>query len=163
MDLRSHDFSTMGIATGTTVPDDLQSCTIDIPANLATGSRELQVIAYGIASDPVAVQVAADPCLLLERKAAALQDEINNDEELLNAPDTLPWQRAQLEQDLKRLRPESARGGSGGGVSTSQPQTLRLPMDGRPPAIGRWGDQRRDHPKPVVLVVCVDCRPENIF
>lgn len=52
MDLRSHDFSTIGIATGTTVPDDLQSCAIDIPANLATGSRELQVIAYGIASDP---------------------------------------------------------------------------------------------------------------
>jgi hypothetical protein len=51
--LRSYNFSTMGIGTGTVVPDDLQSCTIDIPGELTTGSWNLQVIANGIASDPV--------------------------------------------------------------------------------------------------------------
>ena len=57
--LRSHNFSTMGVATGTTVPADLKSCTIDIPSNLAAGDWNLVVIANGIASDPIPVQIAA--------------------------------------------------------------------------------------------------------
>jgi hypothetical protein len=59
--LRSYDFSTMGVATGSTV----QSCTIDIPANLATGAWNLVVIANGIASDPVAITIAAQDCFFI--------------------------------------------------------------------------------------------------
>ena len=62
---RSYDFNTMGIATGTAVPDDLQSCTIDIPGTLATGTWNLAVIANGIASDPVPVQIAAQDCYFI--------------------------------------------------------------------------------------------------
>jgi hypothetical protein len=57
--LRSYNFSTMGVATGTTVPNDLESCTIDIPSNLAAGDWNLVVIANGIASDPIPVQIGA--------------------------------------------------------------------------------------------------------
>ncbi len=63
--LRSYNFSSMGVATGTTVPDDLQSCTIDIPSNLATGNWNLVVIANGIPSDPVAIQIAAQDCFFI--------------------------------------------------------------------------------------------------
>jgi hypothetical protein len=63
--LRSYDFSTMGIATGTTVPGDLESCTIDIPDGLATGAWNLQVIANGIASDPISIEIAAQDCYFI--------------------------------------------------------------------------------------------------
>jgi hypothetical protein len=63
--LRSYNFSTMGVATGTTVPDDLQSCTIDIPSNLATGNWNLVVIANGIPSSSVPVQIAAQDCFFI--------------------------------------------------------------------------------------------------
>jgi len=56
--LRSHKFSTLGVATGTRVPHDLQSCTIDIPANLATGYWHLHVIANGIASEGLEVLIS---------------------------------------------------------------------------------------------------------
>ncbi len=56
---RSHDFSTMGVATGTTV----QSCAIDIPSDLPTGYWNLVVIANGIASEPpVSVNLRIYPC-----------------------------------------------------------------------------------------------------
>jgi hypothetical protein len=55
---RSHDFSMMGVATGTTV----QSCTIDIPSDLAPGNWNLAVIANGIASEPVSVDLKIYPC-----------------------------------------------------------------------------------------------------
>jgi galactose oxidase-like protein len=55
--VRSHDFSTMKVATGTAVPHDLHSCRIDIPSYLATGHWNLEVIANGIPSDPVAVHI----------------------------------------------------------------------------------------------------------
>jgi hypothetical protein len=61
--LRSHDFSTMGIATGTRVPHDLQSCTIDIPSTTPTGHWELVVIANGIPSRSHRVHIAAHPQL----------------------------------------------------------------------------------------------------
>jgi hypothetical protein len=55
----SHDFSTMGVATGATV----QSCTIDIPSGLAPGEWNLVVIANGIASEPpVSVNLKTYPC-----------------------------------------------------------------------------------------------------
>ncbi len=49
--LRSHDFSTMGVATGTHAPADLHSCIIDIPSSLPLGHWDLAVIANGIASE----------------------------------------------------------------------------------------------------------------
>lgn len=63
--VRSYNFSSLGVATGTTVPDDVQTCTIDIPANLDTGNWNLVVIANGIASDPVGVQVIAQDCFFI--------------------------------------------------------------------------------------------------
>ncbi len=56
--VRSHDFSTMGVATGREVPDDLQSCRIDIPAAMPLGEWHLEVVANGIASEPVHVRIA---------------------------------------------------------------------------------------------------------
>jgi hypothetical protein len=56
--VRSHDFSTMGVATGSHVPHDLHSCKIDIPAGLPLGEWNLVVIANGIASEPVKVHIA---------------------------------------------------------------------------------------------------------
>jgi len=55
--VRSYDFSTLGVATGTAVPHDLHSCRVDIPSYLAVGHWNLVVIANGIPSDPVAVHI----------------------------------------------------------------------------------------------------------
>jgi len=55
--VRSYDFSTLGVATGTAAPHDLHSCRIDIPSYLAVGHWNLVVIANGIPSDPVAVHI----------------------------------------------------------------------------------------------------------
>jgi hypothetical protein len=63
--LRSYNFSSMGVATGTTVPDDVQTCTIDIPSNLATGAWNLVVIANGIPSSSISVQIAAQDCFFI--------------------------------------------------------------------------------------------------
>jgi len=56
--VRSHDFSTMGVATGNEAPRDLHSCMIDIPPGLPLGDWRLVVIANGIASDPIEVRIA---------------------------------------------------------------------------------------------------------
>lgn len=58
--LRSHDFSSMGVAAGTA-----QSCSIDIPAGLAAGDWNLVVIANGIASQPVPVQCTGQDCYFI--------------------------------------------------------------------------------------------------
>jgi hypothetical protein len=55
--LHSHHFSTMGIATGRQLPQDRKSCVIDIPATLAVGKWKLVVIANGIPSEPVWVEI----------------------------------------------------------------------------------------------------------
>ena len=75
--LRSYNFSTMGIATGTSVPADLQSCAIDIPSNLPVGNWDLQVIANGIASDNVLVQVAAQDCFFVLENSTFSVGEID--------------------------------------------------------------------------------------
>ena len=54
---RSHHFSTMGIATGRRNPQDRQSCTIDVPAAAPHGHYKLHVIANGIASEHVTVEI----------------------------------------------------------------------------------------------------------
>ena len=76
--LRSYDFSTMGIFTGTATPGDLQSCTIDLPGNLATGSWNLTVIANGIASDPVTVQIAAQDAFFILESSTFSVGEIDS-------------------------------------------------------------------------------------
>ena len=50
---RTHDHSTMGIATGNTIV----STTMDIPANMETGPTRINVIANGIPSPPRMVTV----------------------------------------------------------------------------------------------------------
>lgn len=57
--VRTHDFSTMGVATGRHVPSDLCHCMIDIPSSMPLGHWELRVIANGIASEEISVQIAA--------------------------------------------------------------------------------------------------------
>ena len=57
--VRSHDFSTMGVATGSRDPEDLQSCMIDIPAHMPHGEWKLAVVANGIASEGIDVMIAA--------------------------------------------------------------------------------------------------------
>jgi hypothetical protein len=52
--LRSFNFSSMGIATGATP----QSATVQVPAGVKPGPYNLVVVANGIASDPLSVQVA---------------------------------------------------------------------------------------------------------
>ncbi|MGA8629216.1 MAG: kelch repeat-containing protein [Terracidiphilus sp.] len=54
--LRSYDFSTMGIATGRE-HHDRKHCTIDIPSSLVHGHYELVVIANGISSEPVGIEI----------------------------------------------------------------------------------------------------------
>jgi hypothetical protein len=50
---KTHNFSTMGVATGTKPVSTL----FDVPATIETGASTLQVVANGIASDPVNVTV----------------------------------------------------------------------------------------------------------
>jgi hypothetical protein len=76
--VRSYNFSSMGVATGTTVPDDLQTCTIDIPANLATGTWNLEVIANGISSSSVAVQIVAQDCFFIVDNSTFSVGEIDS-------------------------------------------------------------------------------------
>jgi hypothetical protein len=56
--LRTHDFSTMGVATGRHVPGDLCYCMIDIPSSLPLGHWELVVVANGISSEELSVRIA---------------------------------------------------------------------------------------------------------
>lgn len=59
--IRSHDFSTMGVAAaGPHAPDDRHSCMIDIPSSLPLGHWDLVVVANGIASDLIPVRIATD-------------------------------------------------------------------------------------------------------
>ena len=50
---RTHDHSTMGVATGTKIVSTL----FDVPASAETGPGTLAVIANGIASTPTAVTI----------------------------------------------------------------------------------------------------------
>jgi hypothetical protein len=50
---RTHDHSSMGVATGSLVV----STTFDVPAHIDTGPSDLYVVANGIASEPVQVDV----------------------------------------------------------------------------------------------------------
>jgi hypothetical protein len=50
---KTHDFSTMGVATGTKVVNTQ----FDVPSTIETGASSLEVVANGIASTPVNVTV----------------------------------------------------------------------------------------------------------
>jgi len=64
---RTFDFSTLGVATGAAV----HSAMVEIPALAAPGSYTLQIVANGIESDPVSVEIApAAPAI-----AVNLQDD----------------------------------------------------------------------------------------
>jgi hypothetical protein len=52
---RTHDHSTMGVATGSTPV----STNFDVPSGIGTGPSTLEVVANGIASQPVTVSVSA--------------------------------------------------------------------------------------------------------
>ena len=54
--LRTHHFSSMGIAAGHE-PHHRKSCTIDVPATIAHGKWKLVVVANGIASEPIGVEI----------------------------------------------------------------------------------------------------------
>lgn len=56
--LRTHDHSTMGVATGSATV----STNFDVPSGISSGSGQLVVVANGIASQPVAVTVGAGRC-----------------------------------------------------------------------------------------------------
>jgi hypothetical protein len=50
---RTHDHSTMGVATG----DKLVWTNFDVPLSIETGASRLEVVANGIASQPVDVWI----------------------------------------------------------------------------------------------------------
>jgi hypothetical protein len=50
---RTHDHSTMGVSTGST----LVSTNFDVPSNMETGASTLEVVANGIPSTPVSINV----------------------------------------------------------------------------------------------------------
>jgi hypothetical protein len=52
---RTHDHSSMGVATG----NNIVSTNFDVPANIEAGASTVQVVANGIASAPVAVMVVS--------------------------------------------------------------------------------------------------------
>ncbi len=72
---RTHSHSTMGVATGAAVV----STQFDVPAGIETGSSTLRVVANGIPSNPVSVQVlppsgtdyyTIQPCRLVDTRIA---------------------------------------------------------------------------------------------
>src|SRR5206468_2778861 len=64
---RTHDHSTMGVATGNT----LVSTHFDVPADMETGPSHLTVIANGIPSTPIAATVSGcDPPVITNASAS---------------------------------------------------------------------------------------------
>jgi hypothetical protein len=55
--LKTHDHSTMGIATG----DTPVATQVDLPPNLAPGAYQLQLVTNGVASNAVALTIEAPP------------------------------------------------------------------------------------------------------
>jgi hypothetical protein len=54
---RTHGHSTMGVATGS----EIVSTNFDVPSTVPLGAAELYVVANGIASNPIAVEVGSPP------------------------------------------------------------------------------------------------------
>jgi hypothetical protein len=80
--LRTFDFSTLGVATGTAV----HSTSVQVPDKVPPGQYKLVVIANGIASDPVDVQVAAQDSFFIVDRSTFGQGEIQALINLQGAP-----------------------------------------------------------------------------
>ncbi|KAI9771552.1 MAG: hypothetical protein M1839_002795 [Geoglossum umbratile] len=72
--LRSFDFSSMGIATGN-IP---QTATVQVPMNVQPGRYHMVVIANGIPSSPVTVDVVNKGCFMLVDRGTYGQGEIRS-------------------------------------------------------------------------------------
>ena len=70
--LRSFNFSSLGIATGGAT----QTASLQVPAGAQPGQYQMVVIANGISSDPVSVQVVAQDCLFIVDRSTYGQVEI---------------------------------------------------------------------------------------
>jgi hypothetical protein len=80
--LRTFDFSTLGVATGNAV----HSTSVQVPDKVPAGQYKLVVIANGIASDPVDVQVAAQDSFFIVDRSTFGQGEIQALINLQGAP-----------------------------------------------------------------------------
>jgi hypothetical protein len=70
--LRTRDFSTMGIATGSATV----TAVVEVPSNVTSGQWNLEVVANGIASTPVPVGVGTRDCFLIMDRSTAGQGEV---------------------------------------------------------------------------------------
>ena len=70
--LRTRDFSTMGIATGSAIV----TAVVQVPSNIPPGSWNLEVVANGIASAPTPVGVGTRDCFLVMDRSTAGQGEV---------------------------------------------------------------------------------------
>ena len=70
--LRTRDFSTMGIATGSAIV----TAVVEVPSNIPPGSWNLEVVANGIASAPTPVGVGTRDCFLVMDRSTAGQGEV---------------------------------------------------------------------------------------
>ncbi len=70
--LRTFDFSTLGVATGTAI----HSTSAQVPGNVPAGQYNLQVIANGIASEPAGVRVVAQDCFFVVDRSTFGQGEV---------------------------------------------------------------------------------------
>ncbi len=80
--LRTHTFSTMGIATGSTTV----TAVMEVPSNIPSGSWNLEVVANGIASSPLPVGVGTRDCYLVMDRSTAGQGEVQALVSLNGAP-----------------------------------------------------------------------------
>jgi hypothetical protein len=83
--LRTFNFSTLGIATGAATV----TAAMTVPGDVSTGQYNLQVIANGIESDPVAVQVATQDCFFIVDRSTYAQGEIQALIRLSGTPATI--------------------------------------------------------------------------
>jgi hypothetical protein len=70
--LRTHDFSTMGIATDA----NIVTAVVEVPANLSTGAWTFEVVANAIASTATTVSVGTRDCFLVMDRSTAGQGEV---------------------------------------------------------------------------------------
>jgi len=80
--LRTHTFSTLGIATGT----DTVTAVMDVPSDIAPGSWNLEVVANAIASTPLQVSVGTRDCFLVMDRSTVSEGEIKGKIALSGAP-----------------------------------------------------------------------------
>jgi hypothetical protein len=80
--LRTSEFSTLGIATGSATV----TATMQVPPGIPAGAYQLTVVANGIASDPAPVSVGTRDCFLIMDRSTAGQGEVEALLQLNGAP-----------------------------------------------------------------------------